>query len=98
MNTTHNLYTCQEVGKCSYDTRGKCIYCGKTKNESLEYSMLVPEDILQMSMKIEDWFHKNNIKKWRMPNMISRNHIHELDQYKEKLENIETLINEKIYE
>ena len=99
MINPNSPYTCQRVGKCSYESMSnRCMYCGKTKEEILEYSMKVPNYILEMAMKVENWFIDNKIPKWRLMGMVSRNHIHIIDQYKEKLEAIKKLANDKIYE
>ena len=94
------LYTCRREGKCTYSERfsNRCIYCGKTADELLEYSMKIPYDIFKMAIAVEDWFIKNNIKKWRLMGMVSRNHLNELNQYKEKIEEIKRVANNKIYE
>ena len=77
MINPNSPYTCQRVGKCSYESMSnRCMYCGKTKEEILEYSMKVPNYILEMAMKVENWFIDNKIPKWRLMGMVSRNHIH----------------------
>lgn len=58
-----------------------------------DYTGKIPEEILQMAIKIEDWFIANKIKDWKLMNICSRGYINRLHLVQSQLEDIKNSIN-----
>ena len=67
----------------------KKLLCPKSDNE---YTMYVPKEILEMAMKIEDYFIENKINRWVIANICSRNHMDDITPLREKLHQIEKIL------